>query len=60
MGNTDNESAQHLDSGGKKLSPFFLVLRTVGSNLWSLDLESDALPIEPHPVTPRPPVTPKI
>ena len=48
VGHTDNASAQMFP---RKNSQIFLVLLT-GSKLGSLDLESDALPVEPprHPV----------
>ena len=50
VGHIDNESAQHFDSGGKTRTNLFLGSGR-DSNLWPLDLESDALPIEPphHP-----------
>ena len=50
VGHTDNESAQQFWLG-VKLSQTFVLYSWWRSNLWSLDLESDALPIEP----PRPP-----
>ena len=49
---TDTKSSQHFDLGGKKTDNFFLCSWR-GSNLRSLDLESDAVPnFEPpcHPI----------
>ena len=51
VGHTDNEPAQHLDSE-KTLTIICFVCSWRDSNLGPLDLESDALPIEPprHPM----------